>query len=372
LMQQGIRRTKRRPVRMTWTLLLKNMTPSEFVGRYRLSREQFDSLLQRILAKRPKYKGMKGALDCRLKLASCLRYLAGGKAKDVADLHGQRESIFYKHLDETVDAILATETRTMRLPVYPWQRQQLEALKARCAAGHYESYVRGVFGFIDGIVVPTLKPKVSDVGEHVRDYWCERKKTWGINAVGVCNERLEFDAFIVRSGASTHDSTVVGSSWLGEALISGRLPPRTWLFGDGAFGGKPHILSPYRRPKAGTGQDVFNYVLSHYRQRIERAFGLLVRRWGILWSPLSRSAAANTRMLMCCVCLHNICQRDSSPLDIKGDADVLHRVTDDAEVVDRFMGAFDCEFNRVRRCEQTRAERDVVALLEPPWRRRST
>ena len=84
LMQQGIRRTKRRPVRMTWTLLLKNMTPREFVGRYRLSREQFDSLLQRILAKRPKYKGMKGALDCRLKLASCLRYLAGGKAKDVA------------------------------------------------------------------------------------------------------------------------------------------------------------------------------------------------------------------------------------------------------------------------------------------------
>jgi hypothetical protein len=134
-----------------------------------LSREQFDSLLQRILAKRPKYKGRDGALDCRLKLASCLRYLAGGKAKDVADLHGQRESIFYEQLDETVDAILATEKRTMRLPVHPWQRQQLEALKARCAAGHYEAYVRGVFGFIDGIVVATLKPKVSDVGEHVRD-----------------------------------------------------------------------------------------------------------------------------------------------------------------------------------------------------------
>ena len=80
LMQQGIRRTQRRPVRMTWTLLLKDMTRSEFADRYRLSREQFDSLLQRILAKRPTYKGRDGALDCRLKLASCLRYLAGCKA----------------------------------------------------------------------------------------------------------------------------------------------------------------------------------------------------------------------------------------------------------------------------------------------------
>jgi hypothetical protein len=109
---------------MTWRLVLKDLTPDEFTDRYRLTIEQFYSLLQRILAKRPKYRGRAGALDCRLKLASCLRYLAGGKARDVADLHGQRESIFYKHLDETIDAILATEWSTMRLPVYPWQRQQ--------------------------------------------------------------------------------------------------------------------------------------------------------------------------------------------------------------------------------------------------------
>ncbi len=95
---------------------------------------------------------------------------SGGKARDVADLHGQRQSIFYKHLDEAIDAILATEWSTMRLPVYPWQRQQLEALKARCATGNYAPYVRGVFGFIDGVVIPTTKPKVSDVGGHVRDF----------------------------------------------------------------------------------------------------------------------------------------------------------------------------------------------------------
>ena len=64
---------------------------------------------------------------------------------------------------------------------------------------------------------------------------------------------------------------------------------------------------------------------------------------------------------MCRVCLHNICQRDNSPLEINGDAGLLHRVIDDTEVVSRYMGAFDVEFNTVRRCETTRAERDAVA-----------
>ena len=77
LMQQRIRRPCRQPMTMTWTLMLKDLTPDEFTDRYRLTIEQFSSLLQRILAKRPKYRGRAGALDCRLKLASCLRYLAG-------------------------------------------------------------------------------------------------------------------------------------------------------------------------------------------------------------------------------------------------------------------------------------------------------
>jgi hypothetical protein len=161
---------------MTWTLMLKDLTPDEFTDRYRLTIEQFYSLLQRILAKRPKYRGRAGALDCRLKLASCLRYLAGGKARDVADLHGQRESIFYKHLDETIDAILATEWSTMRLPVYPWQRQQLEDLKARCATGNYAPYVRGVFGFIDGIVIPTTRENALMPSSYRSSYSCMSKR----------------------------------------------------------------------------------------------------------------------------------------------------------------------------------------------------
>lgn len=65
LMQQRIRRPCRQPMTMTWTLMLKDLTPDEFTDRYRLTIEQFYSLLQRILAKRPKYRGKAGALDCR-------------------------------------------------------------------------------------------------------------------------------------------------------------------------------------------------------------------------------------------------------------------------------------------------------------------
>lgn len=51
----------------------------------------------------------------------------------------------------------------------------------------------------------------------------------------------------------------------------------------------------------------FNQLLSSQRITIERAFGILLRRWGILWKPLEYSLHRNTRIIQVCVKLHNIC-----------------------------------------------------------------
>jgi hypothetical protein len=245
LMQQRIRRPCRQPSRMMWTLLLKDVILNEFADSTAWPESSATCCCSASL---PSGQSTRAEGELSTAVSSwhlaCATLLA--KAKDVADLHGQRQSIFYEHLDETINAILATELPTMRLPVYPHQRQQLAAFMALWPL---RAHVRGVFGFIDGIVIATTKPKVSDVGDHVRDFWCERKKTWGINAVGVYNERLEFDAFIVRSGASTHDSTAVGSSWLGEALASDSLPPRTWSSGTGRLAASRTSCRPTGGPR---------------------------------------------------------------------------------------------------------------------------
>jgi hypothetical protein len=104
-----------------------------------------------------------------------------------------------------------------------------------------------------------------------------------LNAQGVCDDRLVFTFFSVRCPAATHDSTAFDLSSLAAAICSGRVDINSFLFGDGAYGGKRGVLVPYK-PARTAKQDTFNYVLSHYRQHIERAFGILVRRWGVLWS----------------------------------------------------------------------------------------
>lgn len=62
-------------------------------------------------------------------------------------------------------------------------------------------------------------------------------------------------------------------------------------------------------PKSGTGlspeMDVFNYFWSALRSMIEQAFGILVSRWGILWSPLRYSFEKNILIIEACIKMHN-------------------------------------------------------------------
>ena len=51
----------------------------------------------------------------------------------------------------------------------------------------------------------------------------------------------------------------------------------------------------------------FNNVLSSQRITIERAFGIPVRRWGILWRPITYGLPKISRIVRVCAMLHNIC-----------------------------------------------------------------
>lgn len=54
-------------------------------------------------------------------------------------------------------------------------------------------------------------------------------------------------------------------------------------------------------------KDSFNYWLSHSRQTIERAFGILTQRWGIMWRPFSFSLHRWSIVVMVCMKLNNLC-----------------------------------------------------------------
>lgn len=56
----------------------------------------------------------------------------------------------------------------------------------------------------------------------------------------------------------------------------------------------------YRKMKS------FNNLLSSQRITIERAFGMLVRKWGIVWRPLAFELAITTLVVEVCAKLHNL------------------------------------------------------------------
>jgi hypothetical protein len=74
-------------------------------------------------------------------------------------------------------------------------------------------------------------------------------------------------------------------------LIEG--PPEGYLCGgDNAYVNTEHLLVPF---------------LSQLRIRIENAFALLVRRWGILWRPLNVPLKNQPNLIMRLFKLHNYC-----------------------------------------------------------------
>jgi hypothetical protein len=74
----------------------------------------------------------------------------------------------------------------------------------------------------------------------------------------------------------------------------------------GSIGGNQHLipfskhqlikarnesLSKYRKMKA------FNNILSSQRITIERAFGIFMRKWGIMWRPLEHALCTNSLII---------------------------------------------------------------------------
>jgi DDE superfamily endonuclease len=151
---------------------------------------------------------------------------------------------------------------------------------------------------------------------------------------------------------STHDSTAFMSGSLRKHLSvpekDGGLP--SWAriaadnaYGNGAAGGR--VLTLY----AGSltpRQDNFNYYLSSPRIMVEQRFGVIVGRFGILWSPMRCTLSKSSLIIAVCCKIHNyiVDQRiardgddaDCAGLsaggdpdnDVQGDAEVLHCVPD--------------------------------------------
>ena len=284
--------------------------PRQFKTMFRMDRDAFDDLCQTLAPQLPKRR--KTALPVWLKVAVTLRYLAGGSHHDIGFGFSIVASTFYRVVDAVLDAIHAT--RRVDLDslfiehedgTWEWDVDKLQALEHEFATKK-GPWIRGIFGAIDGVAVKILCPPASQT-DRVKEFY-NRKGFYALVCQGVCDARRRFLFMDARMEGSCPDSLAFGASLLGVRMEMNPPPLPFMLVGDAAYEAQQWMLTPWPGVTLPTDKDAFNFFQSSARIEIECAFGLLCRRWGILWRPLpAERLARTTRIVTACAKLHNWC-----------------------------------------------------------------
>ena len=138
-------------------------------------------------------------------------------------------------------------------------------------------------------------------------------------AIAGCDADCTFKFWTCCHTGSTNDALAITGSHGGRILMGSslpeverpqeQLPQKYYGVGDDAFTNCNTLLAPWPGQHLDIWKDSFNFHLSAMRQCIERAFGLMMRRWGIFHRWLEVSLKKWGFVTAVCAKLHNYCIR---------------------------------------------------------------
>ncbi len=104
-----------------------------------------------------------------------------------------------------------------------------------------------------------------------------------------CDSNLRFVMISSKLCSSTNDNTSYIVTQMSKDIKARMLPKQYHVVLDEAYPCTEQEMSPWKGRNLPVDKDAFNYYLSLNRQVIERAFGVLLQRWGIFWRLLKMS-----------------------------------------------------------------------------------
>ncbi|KAJ8607509.1 hypothetical protein CTAYLR_010769, partial [Chrysophaeum taylorii] len=189
----------------------------------------------------------RGEITPEVRLAATLRFLAGGQVWDITDGYSLSTAEFYDSIWRTIDSINA-ELATR----FPVTEADLSAVEQGFRAKSRNQCFKGCVGAIDGCIFEKQNPGCAV--DNAQRYHVPRKDKYGL---------------------------------LAQAFENGCIPGSFFLIGDAAYCCKSWLLSPIPGSHVpGSPEDSFNYVQSALRMNVECAFGMLIRKRGVLWRKL--------------------------------------------------------------------------------------
>ena len=283
----------------------------EFTRMFRLNRVAFDDLLTKITDLMPEKDEKKAiassgsVITNKTRLAITLRWLAGASYLDLMwGFRVSRSTIYHSEYGIIYPTIEAINTvLTMSFPYD--DTDELERISGQFAEKTHHIF-EGIVGAIDGLVIKTRQPKKHETSNPVA--YRNRKGTFGVLCLGVSDIKGKFLSFSCNWSGSTHDSFAYQTTRMFHRFeVEGSVDPKYYLIGDEAFVNTNRMLVPWGGRNLHHGKDSFNYHLSKCRSSIERAFGMMVKRFGILWRKLDVDYKRWPQIATVCAKLHNLC-----------------------------------------------------------------
>ena len=322
-----------------------------FAKRYRLTLEQFNALLAKIRKKYPGWgsdnnahakrsSGEDGPVSGELRLSMLLRFLAGGSYLDVSDMHlgAGAEGGFYAFINDTMDKVLEVESFLFDgcpgNKDFDYVANLKHLLKDGRLLGEVMSgfntakfgehcpgeHIPGGIGAMDGWAAKIRCPSFTVDNVTNQNVYFNRKDFYALAVQAICDSRLVFLHCNPTAAGAVHDSQAWKQGPLARAFRALKLETdgvaingqRAILFVDDAYGCDEIKICRVPGRKLPCAPDAFNFLHSILRSTIERAFGVLMSRWGILLRPLKCSLARARKTIQCCMLLHNICIRSGA------------------------------------------------------------
>jgi hypothetical protein len=268
-----------------------------------------------------------------------------------------------------------------------WQKR-LQKKFGRAGLGLFQGLILAG----DGLAVEIIAPVSADLNGRARASFRNRKGYFALVVQAFCDSFCRFRYFDIDWPGSTNDITAYPMTMLYAKIMDGSFPSWLLLALDEAYGSLGGVhLAPFTKYQLDAAyrngepehdlyyqMRAFNHVLSSLRIHIERAFGMLVRQWGIMWSPLAYRLKDATLIITACAMLHNVgvdrwllehgldaCGYDMRISGHEEIPNMLYPPTD-AEIAARFDNrANDIEVQRVLRTQvpNTTQRTDQMALI---------
>ena len=313
-----------------------------FYRQFGLTREDFFKLCERCKAKYPgsspngfanytlalirgrASSGTSGPVTLELKLAVTLRLLRGASYLDMIWYGVQISTVhlIFGFMLQLLHSVLTDEEVYMFNPKNSNFLEECRHMAADWSAimvrkrGH--DVMKGTILAEDGLVVAIQAPTEDDRKGLPQKIFYNRKGCFALCVQAFVDAWCRFRFFEVSWPGSTNDSTSYKQTALLHWWQDGLLAECFHMVLDEAYGsvGGSNHLTPFSRHQLKRARmddfprylkmRAFNNMLSSQRITVERAFGIFVRKWGILWKPLEYPLHVNTLIILVCSKLHNL------------------------------------------------------------------